>query len=47
MKPNTPLERLFNGIVKENRTELHPTDEDDFENITLSNDSGMDEPEIM
>ena len=36
-----------NGIVKENRTELHPSDEDDFENITLSNDSGMDEPEIM
>ena len=36
-----------NGIVKENRTELHPSDEDDFENITLSNDSGMAEPEIM
>ena len=32
--------------VKENRTELHPSDEDDFENITLSNDSA-DEPEIM
>ncbi|MBR6003683.1 MAG: vacuolar family H+-ATPase subunit H [Lachnospiraceae bacterium] len=37
-----------NGIVKENRTELHPSDEDDLENITLSNDSmGLDEPEIM
>lgn len=27
-----------NGIVKENRTELHPNDEDDFEDISLNED---------
>lgn len=32
-----------NGIVKENRTELHPSDVDEFEDITLSNsDDGLD-----
>ena len=36
-----------NGIVKENRTELHPTDEDDFENIALANDDSDNGLEIM
>ena len=36
-----------NGIVKENRTELHPTDEDDFENIALANDDSDENLEIM
>ncbi len=37
-----------NGIVKENRTELHPSDEDDFENITLTNNSYDHEgPDIL
>ena len=37
-----------NGIVKENRTELHPSDEDDLENIALGNDDGLDDNlEIM
>ncbi|MBR6307345.1 MAG: vacuolar family H+-ATPase subunit H [Lachnospiraceae bacterium] len=37
-----------NGIVKENRTELHPNDEDDFENIALGNgDDSVDDLEIM
>ena len=37
-----------NGIVKENRTELHPNDEDDFENITLTNDSyDPESPDIL
>lgn len=36
-----------NGIVKENRTELHPTDEDDLENISLSSDDKDDSPDIM
>lgn len=28
-----------NGIVKENRTQLHPSDEDDFEDISLESDN--------
>ena len=36
-----------NGIVKENRTELHPNDEDDFENIALANDDSDNGLEIM
>ena len=36
-----------NGIVKENRTELHPNDEDDFENIALANDDTDSGLEIM
>lgn len=35
-----------NGIIKENRTELHPSDEDDFENISLSNEEG-DELDLL
>lgn len=35
-----------NGIVKGNRTELHPSDDDDFEDISLSGDDG-DGPDIM
>ena len=29
----------YNGIIKENRLELHPSDEDDLEDINLSNES--------
>jgi len=37
-----------NGIVKENRTELHPSDEDDFENIAFGSGDDSDENlEIM
>ena len=36
-----------NGIVKENRTELHPSDEDDFENIALGGNDSDENLEIM
>lgn len=36
-----------NGIVKENRTELHPSDEDDLESIEIDSDGFSQGPDLL